>query len=349
MNDHIARRGCSAKPIEHQLNRASNLFVGIEHELAVLGPQIADRGSYSILPALRLVPATSFHSLAQPDQLEVRHRPLHPQDEAIVRISRIINRLLVDQQRAGDRGDLEQAVPVSGRSRETRSIEAEHGADTAQSHFGDQTLKPLAVLREPTGDTKIVRDQLDGLVDPTQPVRQIHQIELSLGAGVVMNELGCRRLSGIDERATSEMLRHDLLMSIHRRLPRCLLAGPPASPSEPSTSGSRCVDLVRERSRRSRSDAVRSRPRRRGRDSIRAAISVCASACSHSPERSDPGKFSRCARSASWIKSSARNSTMRPATIGHGSDGIRSVQSNGIWRRSPFGSSTEMTSRPRCR
>jgi hypothetical protein len=69
---------------------------------------------------------------------------LDPQEQAVVVLSRIIDAILVDDERVGQATDLDEAVPVAAGTSQPRGFEAQDGADAAESDLGHQVLEAVA-------------------------------------------------------------------------------------------------------------------------------------------------------------------------------------------------------------
>ncbi len=80
-------------------------------------------------------------------QLCLRHLGLHPKQEAVVEIRRIVAAVLVDDQRAGQGTDLDQAVPIGVGPRQARGLQGEHGPHLSQGHLGHQPLEIVLPIR----------------------------------------------------------------------------------------------------------------------------------------------------------------------------------------------------------
>ena len=107
------------------------MFVGIDLDLAGFTPAKSRRKHEAVFAALRLGVAGGDAALAQQAQLIFRHRPLQPEQQAIVDESRIIGAVRIDDQRAGERAQVDQVMPVAPIARQPRSLDAIDGADIA--------------------------------------------------------------------------------------------------------------------------------------------------------------------------------------------------------------------------
>lgn len=95
---------------EDETNRLGHMFVRIDIDLPRLAPAEAGREHEPVFPALRLGVAGGDAALPQQAQLIFRHRPLQPQQQAIIDESRIIGAVRVDDQGAGQRTQVDQVM-----------------------------------------------------------------------------------------------------------------------------------------------------------------------------------------------------------------------------------------------
>src|SRR5207245_7176536 len=69
-----------------------------------------------------------------------------PEQELIVEIGRIVATIGIDDQGSGQRANLQQAMPVAARARQSRRFQGEDGTHLLQRHIGHQGLEILAVV-----------------------------------------------------------------------------------------------------------------------------------------------------------------------------------------------------------
>jgi hypothetical protein len=79
-------------------------------------------------------------------QLRLAHRALQAEQQPVVEVSRIVNAVLVQDQRLSERRQLEQAVPVGVVARQARDLEPEDDPGMAECNLADQVLEAVAVL-----------------------------------------------------------------------------------------------------------------------------------------------------------------------------------------------------------
>jgi len=106
-------------------------------------------------------------------------------------------RLFIEDERIGQRADLQQPVPVGGVSRQARNFQTEHNARFAQTHFRDQFLKAFPIDSRCTGLPQVAVDDDDALHRPAQGNRLLAQSVLTLGAFGIFEHLAKRGLADV--------------------------------------------------------------------------------------------------------------------------------------------------------
>jgi IstB-like ATP binding protein len=167
-------------------------------------------------------------------ELRLAHRPLEAEEEAVVEVARVIQAVLVADERVGEGADLEQAVPVGRAAREAADLEAEHDPDLAEADRGDEAREALAVAVG-TRAPEIAVDHDDPVGRPAERDRSLAQRVLALGALGVLEHLAERALPDVQVRMTHEVAGADLavLLRVHGisslRAPRAISVSTPTS------------------------------------------------------------------------------------------------------------------------
>ena len=145
-------------------------------------------------------------------QLRLAHRPLEPEQQAIVEMRGIVHAVFVENQGVGHRADLEQAVPVGGVACQARDLQPQHDPGAAQPDLGHQALEALAVhCRGPRlAEIRVDDDHL--LRGPPQRHGALAQPVLALRALGVLEDLPHRRLPHVEVRVALEVSGRDLLL-----------------------------------------------------------------------------------------------------------------------------------------
>ena len=199
---------------EDERDRLLDATIGILLDAIVRSLEVADRHGEEQLAAPRLLLQGFERALAEQRQLHLAHRALHAEQQAIVRMPRIVDAVLVDDQRADQAAELEQRVPVAPVAGEPRRLERHDGADPALADRRQQLLEARAGDAG-AGAAEIVVDHLDR--GPAQGARAIGQAVLPTPALVIVEHLVAGRLANVDEGAAGEMVRRD---PGHHRPPR---------------------------------------------------------------------------------------------------------------------------------
>src|SRR6202795_4487237 len=188
--DHGIGRALSFEQFKYHSNGTLHFLVGIENK--------ADRQSEMQLTFAGLVELAAVEARADDVQLCLSESTLHAEHKAIVEVGWIVTSILVDDERAGDGAQLQQAMPVLVRSRQTRGFQGEDRTDLAKSHVAHQGLEVLA-----TGHSRAVLSEIpiegpDPFRAPAERLCLACQIVLTLGALLVEAHLSRRRLTNVD-------------------------------------------------------------------------------------------------------------------------------------------------------
>jgi hypothetical protein len=116
---HAVDAATALEDIEDKVDSVADPLVGIERHLARGALEIAARQVEAELTSLGLVPAPLLEPGTHDVQLGLAHRALEPEQQPVVVEGRIVDAIAVGDQRAGERADLEQVVPVAAGPGET--------------------------------------------------------------------------------------------------------------------------------------------------------------------------------------------------------------------------------------
>jgi len=194
---HGIGRALSFEQFKDHSNGTLHFLVGIKRNLVVVENK-ADRQSEMQLTLACLVELAAVEARADDVQFCLSESTLHAEYKAIVEVGWIVTPILVDDERAGDGAQLEQAMPVLVRSRQARGFQGEDRADLAESHVADQGLEVLATGHSRAGLAEIPVEGPDPFRAPAERLRLACQIVLSLGALLVEADLSRRRLTNVD-------------------------------------------------------------------------------------------------------------------------------------------------------
>lgn len=148
--EHLHRLTCGAHArecLEEVSDRLPDLGVGVEDHVA--GRVVHEAGGQwtPILAAAHLVEDSAAQPGLQDMQLGFAHGSFQTKHKAIVKVRRVVHPILVEDQRVGERANLQQAVPVGIVSGQAGDFETHHDAGAAHANIADQTLKALAPSR----------------------------------------------------------------------------------------------------------------------------------------------------------------------------------------------------------
>ena len=154
-------------------------------------------------------------------QLRFAHRSFETEQQTIVEVRRIVHPILIEDQRIGQRADLQQAMPVRVVPRQARDLQSHDDAGAAHAHIGHQMLKALAPDRRRAGLALIAIHHDDLIFAPAERDGSAAQSVLALRALHVLDDLPHRGLSNIQVRAPLHMVRLHFHGLAHDLAPRC--------------------------------------------------------------------------------------------------------------------------------
>ncbi|HEX6688789.1 MAG TPA: hypothetical protein VF085_09010 [Solirubrobacterales bacterium] len=210
----LADRLQVAELVEHERDGLLDTAIGILLDPIVRALEVADRHGEEELAAAGLLLQGFERALAEQRQLHLAHRALHTEKQAIVRMPRIVDAVLVDDQRTDQTAELEQRMPVAPVAGEPRCLDRDDGADPTLADRRQQLLEARAGDAG-AGTAEIIVNYFHG--GPAQGACAIDQAVLPAAALVIVQNLIVRRLADIDEGAAGKVFRCD---PGHHRPPR---------------------------------------------------------------------------------------------------------------------------------
>ncbi len=210
--DHGKARAGAPEGLEEQPYRALHLGVRIEDDAILPVMHEADRDYLLELTAPSAAQDATAKTRLEHMQLRFAHRALEAQEQPIVKVRRVIQPILIEDERVGECAEFEQPMPVVV-ARQARDLESEYDPDAAETDLGDEALEALAVSRARTGLPEVAVDHDDPIERPAERGRSIAQRVLALRTLGVLENLAQRRLAHIEVRHAREMCGSDLLMS----------------------------------------------------------------------------------------------------------------------------------------
>ena len=111
-----------------------------------------------------------------------RHGPFQTQQEPVVEVGRVVDSILIENERAGQRTQLDQPMPIGGVPRQSRYFQAHHQTRFAKSDLTDEFLKPVSAGRLRAGLAQVTVEHVDTFQRPAQRHGAIAQGILGLRA-----------------------------------------------------------------------------------------------------------------------------------------------------------------------
>ena len=169
-----------ANRVEQVTQRVLHAGVGIEHDPSRRVIDQADREWCLQLAAASFGQDPALQAGADEVQLGFGHRALEPEQQPVVELARVIEPVLVEDQRVGHRADLQEPVPVGVVAREPGDLEAEHDPGVSHPDLGHQPLESLAVCGRGAGLALVGVDHDDLLDLPAERDRPLPERVLAL-------------------------------------------------------------------------------------------------------------------------------------------------------------------------
>ena len=141
------------------------------------------------------------------------HRPFQPQKQSVVEVRRIVQPVLVEDKRIGERTKLKQTMPIGVVARKARYLQTKYNSDAPQADLGDEALEALAVGGARAGLPEIAVDDDDAIKRPAERDSPFAQRVLALGALGVLEDLTQRRLPYVQVGHAREVRGGDFLGS----------------------------------------------------------------------------------------------------------------------------------------
>src|SRR5215469_5039219 len=123
--------------------------------------------------------------------------PFKSQQDSVVKLARIVESILIQDQGVGECADFQEPVPVRGIARQSRNLQAEHNPGFFQTYFRYQLLKSCAIRGGRSRVTEVAVNNDDAFDRPTQRYGPLAKIILSERAFRVLAYLSERGLPDI--------------------------------------------------------------------------------------------------------------------------------------------------------
>src|SRR4029450_4660308 len=130
--EHPHRRECRSrlmKRAKEQADSVLDLAVGVQDDAFILGIAEADRQVELEGGAAGFAENTALQACPQDIQFCLTHRTFQSEQKPIVERCRVIQSILVENKRTGERANFEQVMPIARAARQARDFQAEHQSD----------------------------------------------------------------------------------------------------------------------------------------------------------------------------------------------------------------------------
>ncbi len=143
-------------------------------------------------------------------ELRLAHCPLQAEQQPVVEGGRLIDAILVEDQRAAQGAQLDEAVPIGRVAGQSGDLQAHDDAGPAQGNLADEALEAVARGRACTGFAEVVVDHMDPFGRPARRHGAIAQSILTLGALNVLGDLAQGRLADVEIGIAGQVVGGDL-------------------------------------------------------------------------------------------------------------------------------------------
>ena len=143
-------------------------------------------------------------------QLGLAHDPLETQEQTVVEVGRVVQPIVVAQQRAEQAARAHHGDPVRVGASQATGVLAQKDADMIETEFGEDVLEAVAALDRLSGASLVRVDDLDAIAGPAERDGHVGQGILARGRLLVLGHLLGTRLADIDDGFPIEMMVADL-------------------------------------------------------------------------------------------------------------------------------------------
>src|SRR6266545_679876 len=131
------------EPLQHRADRAADLLVGVEADLAGgLAPHQPDRQRATQFPSGGLAADPALQAGAEGVQLGLAHGALEAQHQPVVERAGVIQPVAVADQGVGQGAQVQQPIPVGVVAGQAGDLKTQHQPDVAEGDLGGQPGEP---------------------------------------------------------------------------------------------------------------------------------------------------------------------------------------------------------------
>jgi len=125
-------------------------------------------------------------------------RSIQTKQQSIVEQRRMVDAIVVADERVGDAAEFQQTIPIRIVPRQARNLQSEHNAHVSQCHLAGKASEAGALVSAGAGQPEIFIDDHHLLLGPAQLTRSIGQGVLAGGGFAIMLDLSRRGLANVD-------------------------------------------------------------------------------------------------------------------------------------------------------
>src|SRR5437588_615697 len=191
-------------------------FIRVKTNFALLlAPDKADGQAAPEFAARRLVANAAIEARAQYVQLCFAHGALQSQPQPVIEHRRVIEAVAIADQRVGEAGEIDEAIPFGIVAGQARDFQTEHEADTGERHLGSEPGKAGAGRGSAARQAQVFINDDDPFGGPAELVGLAGERVLPLSRFAIVLDLSGARLTQIDDGMAREMARREFGALIH--------------------------------------------------------------------------------------------------------------------------------------
>lgn len=203
--DHTHSGTGLAKGVEQQAHRLLHVLVRIEHDPPTIVIHETQRRFHPQLTTPGFVELTANQSSAQQVQLGLAHRSFQAQQQAVVKVARVVDPIFVEDERICQSADFQQPMPVGRAPCQTGNFQTHDHTHPTQPHLRHEALKTIAVGGGGARQAQVLIDHDDLIARPSQSLRPPFEIVLPRRALTVLVDLPQGGLANIEIRQPPQM------------------------------------------------------------------------------------------------------------------------------------------------
>ena len=159
--------------VEDQADDLADLLVGVHLDPFRGELDVAGGHAVKEFAALGLVQPASFQSISHSNKLEFADCSLQAEQEPVVGVLRVVDAVLVREDRPEDGTHLQEIVPIPVVAGDAAHLDPEDQADMLHGNLGQEALKSAPLVGRPAALPLIVVDDHDAIPGPSQGDRVV--------------------------------------------------------------------------------------------------------------------------------------------------------------------------------